>query len=184
MDRTAPLTTVSTDVLDSEQLVQLVRIPYGVLNYPSPNGLENEGVGGDFLDSYAQTTPGATSRFSLLSPSGTTARFQVRAAQRRCHRLGVHQQVASLRQHEPESEYGSQLTTPWFCAVSFVNPHDITDFPFTYGLTKGSNANFSGGPSVLLGANYQPAPSNASTLVYYGNNCAGEVRTVLLTVIS
>jgi len=40
---------------------------------------------------------------------------------------------------------------PWFCAVSFINPHDLSDFPYAYGL---ANSTQYGG---FFGATTHPA---------------------------
>ena len=147
--------------------------PYANSAYPSPNGLQNEGVGGDFLDSYTQSP--AVRDVPLFTPptfnnnSAFPGFVQLNDAAIAWAFTNVWLPYANTNLNKNN---GSQLLAPWFCGVSFINPHDITDFPFTYGLTLTPNSNFSGGESTLYGANYQPAPANmTSNLTYGGNNC-------------
>ena len=150
--------------------------PYARSNYASPNGLENEGTGGDFLDSYAQTTPGrdvplfSPATFHNNSAIPTFVQLNDAAIAWAFTDVWLPYANAHLNQNN-----GAQLTTPWFCAVSFVNPHDITNFPFSFGLTLTTNNNFSGGPPTLHGANYQPPPFSASPADYSGNDCVSGI---------
>jgi arylsulfatase A-like enzyme len=47
-------------------------------------------------------------------------------------------------------------TQPWFCCVSFVNPHDMTDFPYAFGLSGTTNF---GKPTAPPADGYQPPPT-------------------------
>ena len=146
--------------------------PYASNHYPSPNGLENEGVGGDFLDSYGQPSPGrdvpsfTPMTFGNTSPIPNFVQLNDEAIAWAFTNKWLPNANTNLNRNN-----GTQLLTPWFCAVSFVNPHDITDFPYCYGLTITPNSNFSGGPSVLPGPDYQPAPALGSAALYNGVHC-------------
>src|ERR1022692_1432849 len=52
---------------------------------------------------------------------------------------------------------------PWFCAVSFVNPHDMSGFPYGYGLANTSDPNRGTfgpqGPHAPEVVGYVPPPS-------------------------
>ncbi len=52
------------------------------------------------------------------------------------------------------SGYNAVTPTPWFAAVSFVNPHDISGFPYTYNLAGTTGF----GPANSTGPAY-PAPN-------------------------
>src|ERR1039458_9715158 len=69
-----------------------------------------------------------------------------KAALWRCLLTG-HGRLPRPRNHRPSSNsyppapFGTwfsyaqlHVTKPWFCAVSFVNPHDMSGFPYSYGL--------------------------------------------------
>ena len=154
--------------------------PYAGIAYPSPNGLQNEGVGGDFLDSFTQSPPGRDVPLFIPTTFNNNNAFpgfvQLNDAAIAWAFTNVWLPYANTNLNKNN---GSQLLTPWFCGVSFINPHDITDFPFTYGLTITPNSNFSGGEMTSYGANYQPAPANlTSNLTYSGNDClAGSCGT-------
>lgn len=51
---------------------------------------------------------------------------------------------------------GAGPTTPWFAALSLVNPHDITDFPFSFALANGS-PDF-GVPTATMHTGFLPPP--------------------------
>ena len=63
----------------------------------------------------------------------------------------------------------------WFTAVSFVNPHDISQFPFAFGLTGSDPTDF-GPPSNTYkpAAGFQPPPTNSDPLTPYGGRTPGE----------
>jgi len=54
--------------------------------------------------------------------------------------------------------------------VSFINPHDIADFPYSFALTPSTNF---GAPSNPANNGYQPPPYNNTAQSYNGNNCQG-----------
>jgi hypothetical protein len=100
--------------------------------YPSPNGMENEGNGGDFLDTY--TEPAASPvRDNPQWPSSPTLQTTLPS--------GAYVQLNDAAIAEAFTNYWLPNATQkltnnkWFCAVSFVNPHDISDFPYSFGLT-------------------------------------------------
>lgn len=53
-----------------------------------------------------------------------------------------------------------KVTRPWFCAASFINPHDMSTFPYGYGLAGLQSATLGdfGSPSQSL-AGYVPPPT-------------------------
>lgn len=70
----------------------------------------------------------------------------------------------------------------WFCAVSFINPHDMSDFPYTFGLTagvgqcpipSGNTEPYCGPiPAMAPAYGYQPPPSTLTSQVSYnGTDC-------------
>jgi hypothetical protein len=97
--------------------------------YPSPNGTQNEGNGGDFLDSYTYPAPPDTIRdYSNYTPPAVVN--------------SLPGQYRQLNDSAIATAFGMWLANAeinltnqkWFCAVSFVNPHDMSDFPYSYGL--------------------------------------------------
>jgi len=147
--------------------------------YASPNGLLNEGAGGDFLDSYTQN--------SVQAPAPT---YDVPAFGYNTSGYPVYYNNSggSLQPVLPEYLYRqlsdaaiasaftdyyltSGPTTPWFCAVSFINPHDIGDFPWGSGfVSPGNNTQFMppGSNNTVSKTGYQPAPMASSNTSYPG----------------
>jgi arylsulfatase A-like enzyme len=107
------------------------------LGYPSPNGMNNEGTGGDFLDSFAQATPERD-----LPNFGTTLPLTLPASLVQLNDAAIAWAFTNYWLPNAEKyltgKSGGALAKPWFCAVSFINPHDIGGFPYTYGLTSGA----------------------------------------------
>ena len=69
----------------------------------------------------------------------------------------------------------NSLQTPWFTAVSFINPHDITEFPWAFGLMSTYPSLFyPGSYNRVPHAGYQPPPSNLTNpQTYAGLDCLG-----------
>jgi arylsulfatase A-like enzyme len=152
--------------------------PAGGNGYPSPNGYVNEGTGGDFLDSFAQS-PAVRNVPNFMYgvspplpnnnayPLGSFTQLNDAAIADAFTNFWLPYANTNLN----GALYEGQLTTPWFCAVSFINPHDISDFPYAAGLAAG-NSNFTP-PSSNSSQYYEPAPQNTTPQNYYGNNCLG-----------
>jgi arylsulfatase A-like enzyme len=111
--------------------------------YPSPIGIHNQGNGGHFLDRsyphYGITFPGgehAPEGWIQLNDAAITDAF-----------------VNYWLPNAPAS--------PWFTAVSFVNPHDISAFPYSYALTPaaGQPCGDFCPPAHPKGDGYQPPPT-------------------------
>lgn len=129
---------------------------------PSPNGLLCEGNGGDFLDSFTypksaplRDTPDYPATVQMQFPAGKYMQLNDAA-------------IATAFTHYWLPYASANLNVPdqrWFCAVSFVNPHDMSDFPYSYGLTPPVPP--AGQPAVcgsdfcsptVTRAGYQPPP--------------------------
>jgi arylsulfatase A-like enzyme len=56
-------------------------------------------------------------------------------------------------------------TTPWFCAVSFVNPHDMTTFPYGFGITPSTEnmGTFNFPTPIPESLGYTPPPTTGYT---------------------
>jgi hypothetical protein len=94
--------------------------------YPSPNGMQSEGNGGDFLDGYDVPDYTGPSFPSGETPSAPDQYLQLNDA------AIAYAFTEFWAEHIPSS--------PWFLAVSFVNPHDISYFPFSYALTAAAGS--------------------------------------------
>jgi arylsulfatase A-like enzyme len=139
--------------------------------YPSPNGMQSEGNGGDFLDGYdvpdytaptfpSGETPTAPDRYLQLNDAAIAYAFTTFWAE-------------------------SIPSSPWFLAVSFVNPHDISYFPFSYALTGEAGSVCSGNicaPAYPLTTNFQygylPPPTAGGT--FSGSACSGPCETTTI----
>ncbi|MEO8662686.1 MAG: sulfatase-like hydrolase/transferase [Bryobacteraceae bacterium] len=102
----------------------LKSIPDAPAGIASPAGWVNEGTEGG---------PITTTKFgaeNYLSDQSVSSRFETWAADK-----------ASTGQ------------TPWFCGVSFVNPHDIAFGPYCFGLTSGDFQ-----PPALAGPGFHQGP--------------------------
>lgn len=111
-------------------------------SYPSPNGYPNEGtespanpVSGPPAPN-SQPVPG-----SQGEPSFNTTYFNDYAIAQ----YFIQNPLPILNQLYYEG-------TPWFAAVSFVNPHDISGFPFVYDLAGAGNF----GDATSTGPSYPP----------------------------
>src|SRR5580658_136072 len=141
--------------------------------YPSPNGVCNEGNGGDFLDS-APANHSSIPNFPVtltkkeMSPVAGLLQLNDAAIAYAFNNDWVPHAVAA-----PPSGLGGGVGNPggipWFAAVSFVNPHDIAHFPYAYGLTLTQPATFypPGGTPDTTG--YQPPdPTTTQATSYTG----------------
>jgi arylsulfatase A-like enzyme len=125
--------------------------------YPSPNGAVNEGNGGEFLDgsngmtlyqSLAPTfpcEPGHTCPPPYPPPPTPTPGY---------YQLND----AAIYQAFNKDWLGHPPPEPWFCAVSFVNPHDVSRFPWAYGLAGDSSGDFTF-PTTPDENGYLPPPT-------------------------
>jgi arylsulfatase A-like enzyme len=144
--------------------------PYPEPAYPSPNGLENEGTGGDFLD-VAATSPAHD--VPNFYPSGGAPPPLTPSWPGLCQLNDAAIAYAFTKDYLP---YANTLATPFFCAVSFINPHDITDFPFPFGL-----AGTPGFGSTTGAAHYyEPPPMITSNSTYTGNSCGSSTACALV----
>jgi arylsulfatase A-like enzyme len=120
---------------------------YGSVAYPSPDGSPNEGTEGILLTGTPPGTgtsyPGGSTPDDLLDDGGIADAFGL--------------WVAHAKQQFP--------TTPWFAAVSFVNPHDISHFPYAYGLTPPPPSTDFGAPSNPPLAGYEIPPTGGNGTV-------------------
>ena len=102
--------------------------PLHAIAYPSPDGSDNEGSEGALLTG---SVPPSGQNF----PSGHTwnapsDQLEDGAIADAFVNTWLPHAVADL------------ATTPWFAAVSFVNPHDMSHFPYAYGLTINDPTDF------------------------------------------
>jgi arylsulfatase A-like enzyme len=160
--------------------------------YPSPNGLLNEGSGGDFLDSplvsaqhdipnygYSNSSfplqyNNGTSTYPVMPPSDFVNVSDAAIAYAFTHVWLPWASGSGNLNQGGGYNTGQPLVTPWFSVVSFVNPHDITDFPYTFGLlsSPGSPYFTPDSNNKVYGTGYQPPPSNLTIgQNFSGNNC-------------
>jgi len=162
--------------------------------YPSPNGVLNGGAGGDFLDAPLASGSNGHDIPNFLYGDAYPVQYYN-------NNTGTMQPVMPVSDHTQLSDAAiayaftdgwlpfanstfntgggypssSALNNPWFCAVSFINPHDITDFPYASGLlpTPG-NFTLPANNGGLSPTGYQPPPmNNSSNMTYYGSACYG-----------
>ena len=144
--------------------------------YPSPDGVINGGAGGDFLDSYTQSSP-QTSAHDVpgwsqplpVTPIRNYVQLNDAAIATAFTNYWLPNANTTLNSGNPAP--GSHLTTPWFCAVSFINPHDINDFPWPFAITSSGSGSLFLPPSNPPTTGYQPAPVLPSNNNYSGNDC-------------
>jgi arylsulfatase A-like enzyme len=148
--------------------------PRGANGYPSPDGQGNEGNGGDFLDSFAQSTPARdVPNFASTGPLNPSA-VQLNDAAI-ADAFGTWLANAAI-EFPTLPATPTDPPTPWFCAVSFVNPHDISDFPYPFGLTTSTSpvydpADFTGPTGTPTPTGYQPPPQAGGPAA--GTDCKG-----------
>jgi hypothetical protein len=126
--------------------------PYTPFVYPSPDGSVDEANGGSFLDgTLAQSLSGYDSpTFPAGSPAITPLSYP------QLNDAAIYQAFKAYWLANPPAE-------PWFCAVSFINAHDISRFPWAYGLA---------GSTGLSGA-FPNIPSDPDQLGYLPPTTAG-----------
>jgi hypothetical protein len=128
-----------------------VNNPYGFGQvYPSPNGAQNEGNGGHFLDGGVPgpdtADPGQT--YASLSPTFPAGEGLTAPGYLQLNDAAIAYAFSKWLPNAPAA-------SPWFAAVSFVNPHDMSQFPYSYALAPlynsqnncPSNGDFCGAPS-------------------------------------
>ena len=128
--------------------------------YPSPNGFENESTGGDNLN-------GGVPKFVYQTNAGDPDAgdpFDVNA-----NTLDIRPpsfvQLSDAAIYHAFHDYwlnSPQAATPWFLAVSFVGTHDITSFPWAFGLASNLN-----GQACGTGPNDFGCCSNGATVGFY-----------------
>lgn len=149
--------------------------------YPSPNGMDNEGNGGDFLDSLGQPSPTRDiPNFGTSLPYGLPGNF-LQLNDAAIQWAFTDYWLPNAEKNLTGRTKAGALAKPWFCAVSFINPHDIGGFPYAYGMTAGETAcPIPAGNSELYcvpsnpdtqGYLYPP-PADAAT-TYLGTHCLG-----------
>jgi Sulfatase len=138
--------------------------------YPSPDSMPNQGNSGEFLGGYYndgsgqqfdvpedyQKVPGYQGASSLSPPSLLQLNDAAIGA-------GFAEWLAAAQ--------AGTIAPPWFTAVSFINSHDISQFPYSFGLTPpasarpacteyGSGGAYFSGPlsSTVSSQGFQPPP--------------------------
>jgi arylsulfatase A-like enzyme len=143
--------------------------PNMLVGYPSPNGTENEGAGGDTLGNAIAPYLNLNSFTSLYNSLSTPADpIDVKD-----HGLNIVNWAAPYYQLSDPAIYHAfkedwlpnhlnTSSTPWFLGLSFVNPHDITYFPYGFGLATNAN-----GQPCGSGQDFGCDPPNATHQGYY-----------------
>ena len=138
--------------------------------YPSPNGgMPNEGSFGDFLGtttvpSIGDVPSGGTNYPALTAPT-------------------TYDQLNDAAIYQAFNEWLTNLegqTPPypnWFTAVSFVNPHDISGFPYTFWPTLPDQSDFTA-PMHPGSEGYQPPPVASAPTTCYSVKGTGESTTI------
>ncbi len=125
---------------------------------PSPNGMMDEGNGGDFLDGY--DVPDYTAQF----PSGVPTPVAP------ANYLQLND--AAIAYAFTEFWARNIPASPWFLAVSFVNAHDIGAFPYAFALTpeSGCAGYFCSAPNPLS-QGYLPPPPGPTAVTFGETSC-------------
>jgi uncharacterized sulfatase len=133
---------------------------------PSPDGVENEGNAGYFLDDTSLQTvqPAYASASPTFPTGGPSAPTPVPGE------LSDTAIVDAFLNYWLIQNEGAGPTTPWFAALSLVNPHDITDFPFSFALADGTV--FGIPTSINPHTGFLPPPTAGYTCAYPG--CAAD----------
>jgi hypothetical protein len=152
--------------------------------YPSPNGSVNEANGGNFLlaseglaDSL-YTSPSFPTGSLPISPL-SYSQLNDAAIYQAFEHYWLPNEMSNPGTHQP--------VEPWFCAVSFVNSHDISRFPWAFALagSTGSTGAFPTIPSDPDTAGYLPPPtSGVSASCGPPYPCAGTTIYPQVTVFS
>jgi arylsulfatase A-like enzyme len=139
--------------------------PFYPYPYASPNGYTpNEGNSGDFLGTSTVPSIGDVPNYgtgSATYPSETAPAFeQLNSA------IAVAFQNWILAAQGPTNP----LTVPWFTAVSFINPHDISQYPYSFDLVSE--------PSMAFTYGYQPPPVSSGSIGYNSVKGTREKTTI------
>ncbi len=114
--------------------------------YASPSGSVNEANGGNTLLGTPSASMSLMNYYSPGFPTGTAydgSTYPPAPSQPSYNQLNdtaIWQAFKHYWLANPPAE-------PWFCAVSFINPHDISRFPWAYGLA-GTTSDFPDPPSA------------------------------------
>jgi arylsulfatase A-like enzyme len=114
--------------------------------YPSPNGSPNEGTSGEFLGAAynsGQNLDVPQGYPNLTYPGQTAPSFT---------QLNDAAIASAFLNQWLTAAVAGNIPQPWFTAVSFINAHDISQFPFSFDLT--------------------PSPTNSPTCTQYGSSSA------------
>jgi Sulfatase len=162
-----------------------IPFPYA---YPSPNGVQNEGSGGDLL--------GVNNTAAMVAPAPPAFTYNTLATPGdpvdvNAHTLNISNRTPFTQLNDPAIYHAFQQYwlqnmpgDPWFLAVSFVNPHDMSDFPWAYGLATNASGEACGGsndfgcaaspasygfyPPPVLGWNDNAVPGAANLISFNG----------------
>jgi hypothetical protein len=148
--------------------------------FPSPNGVLNGGASGDFIDASTLASGHDVPNYgysplplqyynNAVMPLALTELNDAAIA-------GAFGDWLGWASGNLNGGYNNNvgLSTPWFCAVSFVNPHDICNFPWGYALvpTPPLFTFETGSHNQVTGTGYQPPPVTSSNTAYPGTNTA------------
>jgi hypothetical protein len=128
-------------------------------NYPSPNGLGNEGTEGanpDGVPLNTQPEPPSSHRPAPLNTTVTAVEYYNDAA------IATYFNDITM----PLIVDAINAGTPWFAAVSFVNPHDMSGFPYNFDLAPTTGV--FGTPVIPPNICYPP-PNTAGSSGSYSN---------------
>jgi len=125
--------------------------------YTSPDGAPNGGNGGEFLDVAVGGKPDFPQGYGTPVP-GMTAD---------CYNQINDAAIADAFVKYWLPAAAANPSQKWFTTVSFVNPHDMTHFPYTFGLTESDPTDF-GVPSTPPPSGFQPPPTSATRETYEG----------------
>ena len=140
--------------------------PYYPAVYPSPSGSLNEGGGGNSLAPFGSAS-GPTSMslsnygspgFPTGTPYNTGDTFPpppTPLTNNQLNDTAIAQAFTTAWLANPPAE-------PWFCALSFINPHDMSRFPWAFGLA-GNSIDFQNPPTNPDEFGYFP-PSTGGVL--------------------
>jgi arylsulfatase A-like enzyme len=154
-------------------------------SYPSPNGECNQGNSGDFQGTTSISPIGDTPNFSTCLSSGSSCPPEP-------HPVTLNQPTTYNQLNDAAvadaflkwlQNVAPTLSSKWFAAVSFVNPHDISQFPYSFGLVYPSappnctGQDFCQNPSSPPPgwhpptAGYQAPPAAATPNLYNSVDC-------------
>jgi len=123
--------------------------------YPSPNGVCVQGNSGDFLgDGNSPPSLGDTPEYLGNCPSGCT--FSPNSS---IGPPGYNQLNDAAIADAFGMWLGSNPSQPWFAGVSFINPHDMTQFPWSFNLSPGNCTGIATPPTYFC----DPSPGALDT---------------------